>query len=105
MAIKAEEFTAVGEALVDSKERVTLSRALRQIKERFGDRQLRFAVALNESTGVIVLTPVASVPLRELWLHENPEALRKVQRGLAQAGRGAPVKRGSFAKHANDKIE
>ncbi|MFI5280112.1 MAG: hypothetical protein ACHQU1_06440, partial [Gemmatimonadales bacterium] len=87
-----DRFKVVGETTVDSKERVTLARALKQLRDRFGDRRIRFSIALNESTGVIVLTPATTVPLREAWLYENPEALKMVRTGIAQAGRGELIK-------------
>lgn len=105
MAIKLEEFKVIGETTVDSKERVTLARTLKQLRVRFGDRRFRFHVLFNESTGVIVLSPATTVPLREAWLYENPSALKMVLRGIEQAGRGELVKRKSFAKHAGDDIE
>ena len=105
MAIKLEEFEAIGETTADSKERVTLARALKQLRIRFGDRRIRFSVLFNESTGVIILAPATTVPLREAWLYENPKALKMVLKGIEQAGRGELVKRKSFAKHADDDIE
>jgi hypothetical protein len=105
MAIKLEEFEVIGETTADSKERVTLARALKQLRIRFGNRRFRFSVLFNESTGVIVLSPATTVPLREAWLYENPKALKMVLRGIEQAGRGELVKRKSFAKHAGDDTE
>jgi len=96
-------FEVVGETTVDGKERVTLARALKHLRARFGNRRIRFSIALDESTGVIVLTPAATVPLREAWLYENPEALKMVQVGLAQAGRGELLKRKSLAKRVHAK--
>lgn len=104
MAIKLEEFEVIGETTADSKERVTLARALKQLRIRFGNRQFRFSVLFNESTGMIVLAPATTVPLREAWLHD-PKALKMVLRGIEQAGRGELVKRKSFAKHAGDDTE
>jgi len=98
-----ERYEILGETTVDSKERVTLARALKHLRARFGNRRIRFSIALDESTGVIVLTPATTVPLREAWLYENPEALRMVRTGLAQAGRGELVKRKSFTKRPQAK--
>ena len=95
MAIKLEEFQAIGETTADSKQRVTLARALKQLRLRFGDRQIRFNVLFNTSTGVIVLAPATTVPLREAWLHETPKALKMVLKGIEQAGRGELVRRKS----------
>lgn len=104
MTIKLDELESIGETTADSKERVTLARALKQIRGRFGDRKIRFNVFIDHSTGVIVLAPATTVPLREAWLHENPKALKMVRTGIAQAGRGELVKRASFAKHADDEV-
>lgn len=75
-----------------------------QLRIRFGNRRFRFNVLFNESTGMIVLAPATTVPLREAWLHD-PKALKMVLRGIEQAGRGELVKRKSFAKHAGDDTE
>jgi hypothetical protein len=100
MAIKLSGLKGVGETTADGKERVTLTRALKQLRDRFGDRKIRFDVFIDDATGSIVLAPSTTVPLREAWLHENPKALKAVRTGIAQAGRGKVVKRGSFSKHA-----
>jgi hypothetical protein len=35
--------------------------------------------------GQILLNPVVSIPERELWLWQNPDALASVKRGIKQA--------------------
>ncbi len=102
MTIKLDELEGIGETIADSKERVTLARALKQLRTRFGDRKIRFNVFIEQSTGAIVLAPAVAVPLREAWLYENPKALKMLRTGIAQAGRRELVKRKSFAKHADD---
>ena len=102
MTIKLNELQGIGETTADSKERVTLARAMRQLRARFGDRKIRFHVFIEQSIGAIVLAPATTVPLREAWLHENPKALKMVRKGIAQAGRGELAKGKSFAKHAGD---
>ena len=52
--------------------------------------------------GTIVLTPVAVIPKRELWLWQNPEALNSVRRGLEESARGEGRSLGSFAQYADD---
>ena len=102
MTIKLDELEGIGETTADSKERVTLARALKQLRARFGDRKIRFNVFIEPSTGAIVLAPATTVPLREAWLHDNPKALKMVRTGIAQAGRGEMVKARPFAEHAAD---
>jgi hypothetical protein len=107
MTIKqlADEVEVVGEASVDSRERVTLARALKLLREQFGDKAGRFQVLYSHSTGLIALAPVVTVPLREQWIHENHTALKMLDAGIAAAGRGGLVERPSFAKYADDEIE
>lgn len=38
--------------------------------------------------GEILLIPVAEIPLRELWVHRNPEVRVAIERGLAQSAQG-----------------
>jgi hypothetical protein len=58
---------------------------------------------VNEgSDGTIVLTPVAVIPKRELWLWQNPEALASVRRGLEQSARGEGISLGSFAQYLDN---
>ena len=52
----------------------------------------------QNTTGQIVLDPVAVIPASELWLYKNPKALAAVREGIEQVGRGKVVYRGSFAK-------
>jgi len=66
-------------------------------KDRAGEQY-----EVNESSdGTIVLTPVAMIPRRELWLWNNQEALASVKRGLEQSARGEGRSLGSFAEYAD----
>ena len=38
--------------------------------------------------GTLTMVPVTIIPTRELWLHQNPEAMAMVDEGLAALGRG-----------------
>lgn len=73
----------------DSKGRITLGKLAE------GVSSYRVKV---ESHGKIVLEPFAEVPARERWLFENPEALRRVRKGLAEADVGETVSLGSFSR-------
>lgn len=96
-------FEPVGEGALDKKNRVPVTRALRALRDLFGEdlSRLRFTIASNKA-GQILLSPEASVPAHEAWLYKNPSALAKVRTGLAQATRGKLRDLGSFAKHAKD---
>ena len=53
---------------------------------------IRYNVLLN-SDGQILLDPVKSVPAREAWVHEKPERLNSILKGIAQIESGRVVKR------------
>jgi hypothetical protein len=72
----------------DSKGRITLGKLTRGVSS--------FAVAV-ESSGRIVLEPFVEVPASERWLFENPEALKRVRRGLADSEAGRTISLGSFS--------
>lgn len=59
----------------------------------------------RKSDGTLVLTPVAIIPERELWIWKNKEALGAVKEGLEQLARGEGVSLGSFAQYADVEIE
>lgn len=80
----------------DSKGRISLGK----LAKGFSSFQ-----ATQDSMGRIVLEPFTEIPAREKWLFENQAALTAVREGLDQAAQGKVRKRGSFARHANDKID
>ena len=50
----------------------------------------------------IILEPLAELPAHEVWLHQNPETMRVVQKGLKQKGKH---KLGPFSKYLEDDDE
>jgi hypothetical protein len=68
----------------DQKNRVSLGPT---IKTPSG---IRYKVMQNEH-GQILLDPVKSVPAREAWVYENPERIKSIRRGIAQAEAGKLV--------------
>jgi hypothetical protein len=100
-------FRRIGDVALDGRKRVSLSKALASLKKTFGsqlDAALRFGVYVNEA-GQVLLSPEVSVPMHELWLYRNPEALKTVLKGLEEAGAGKVKELGSFGKYADDDIE
>lgn len=75
----------MAEVVADSRARVSVSKAGVQD----GDR---FAVAAN-SEGQILLTPVASIPKRELLVWENSELRASLARGIVdvEVGNVSPL--------------
>ncbi len=90
--IKDTDFQLVSEfAQPDAKKRLSLGAALRD------------ATAYNiyrNPLGQLILDPVRTIPVSEMWLYENPPALASVKQGLRESAEGKSVYRGSFAKHA-----
>jgi len=102
---QSAEFEPVGEASLDSRNRVALTKAVEALRQRFGRvERLHFAVMCNKD-GQILLVPETTIPLREAWLYKNRAALKSVLTGIEQAERGKLLDRGSFARHADDDIE
>ncbi len=58
-----------------------------------------------EEDGRIILEPMAEVPARELWLHQNDKALKSLQKGIQDANEGKLCDLGSFAEYADDELE
>jgi hypothetical protein len=104
----SNEFVFVGEAGMDERKRVSLTKVLGLLKTRIsGLREtsnLHFRVYINDA-GQVLLDPAVSVPIHEVWLYRNPQALAKVSKGLAEAAKGDLHDAGSFAEYADDQIE
>jgi hypothetical protein len=92
--IRNSEFKLVSEfAQPDAKKRISLGEALRG------------ATAYNiyrNPLGQLILDPVKTVPVSEMWLYENAEALASVKQGLRESAEGKSVDRGSFARFAEE---
>ncbi len=102
-------FRRIGDATLDERKRISLTRALESLKEILGneielDAAVRFGIYVND-LGQVLLTPEVSVPMHELWLYRNPQALKKVVKGLAEAREGKFLDLGSFEKYAADDID
>jgi hypothetical protein len=105
----SREFEFVGEAGIDERKRLSLTKVLGLLKARLGDlsaapENLRFRLYVNNA-GQVLLDPAVSVPIHEVWLYRNPKALAKVREGLAQAAKGELHDRGSLDKFVDDEIE
>jgi hypothetical protein len=76
-----QDFRPIAEVVADSRARIAFGKA----GVHDGDR---FAIATNDE-GQILLTPLASIPKRELIVWENAELRASLARGIAdvEAGR------------------
>jgi hypothetical protein len=85
----ASTISRVTRVRPDSKGRITLGKLAEGVSS--------YRVKL-EAHGKIILEPYAEIPARERWLFENPETLRRVRTGLAEADAGRTVSLGSFSR-------
>ena len=102
-----ENFKRIGEATLDERKRISLTKAIDSLKRTLGDKldpDVRFGIYVND-VGQVLLSPEVSVPIHELWLYRNPKALRSVLKGLQESREGKLVDLGSFAKYADEEIE
>jgi len=72
----------------DKKGRITLGKLLEGVSS--------VKVSVRDD-GTITLEPNTEIPLRELWLYENAEALDQVKNGLTQAAEGSLNDLGTFS--------
>ena len=75
-----EGFRPVAEVTADERARIAVGKA-------GVHKDDRFAVSVNDE-GAILLTPVASIPKRELLVWENDQLRASLFRGLADAAEG-----------------
>jgi hypothetical protein len=90
----AQRFEVVGESEADSRGRVALGRA--------GARPGRRYQVRADDDGVIVLTPVVSIPEREMLVWERPDLAAQVRQSVADAEAGLGVDLGDFTQYADD---
>lgn len=84
-----EGFEPIAEVTPDARGRITFGKHL------VGHSEERFAVAKN-SDGQILLTPVTSIPKRELLIWEDRELRESLLRGMADAEAGKVRPRDDF---------
>ncbi|MBU0684080.1 MAG: hypothetical protein KJ864_07335 [Candidatus Omnitrophica bacterium] len=77
-------FHLVGKSTLDSKKRVTLGNKI-MVKKPLAKMKIdSFNVFIDEE-GNILLVALANIPSRELWVHQNPEVMENIQKGLKEA--------------------
>ena len=102
-----ENFRRIGEATLDERKRISLTKAIDSLKRALGDQldpDVRFGIYVND-VGQVLLSPEVSVPMHELWLYRNHKALRSVLKGLQESREGKLIDLGSFEKYADEEIE
>jgi hypothetical protein len=86
-------FDVVGESEADARGRVALGRE--------GARPGRRYQVRSDDDGVIVLTPVVSIPEREMLVWENPQLAEQVRNAIADVEAGRSVDLGDFTQYAD----
>jgi hypothetical protein len=89
-----EGFQPVGEVEADDRSRIAFGRA-------GVAKHARYMVAVNDD-GQVLLTPLASIPARELVVWQNDELRAAVTQGLADSAAGRVTSLGSFAAFADE---
>ena len=99
VVLRDSEFELFGESTLDERKRITLTKAVEVLRERFREEpaKIHFSIYVNKA-GQILLSPETGIPLHEAWLFKNQDALRSVLRGIEQAKEGKLEDLGSFAK-------
>ncbi|WP_125613157.1 hypothetical protein [Specibacter cremeus] len=87
------KFTPVGEVSADERSRIAVGKAGVR-------RDDRYAVAVNEE-GAILLTPLVSIPKRELLVWENTQVREALSRGLLESAAGQARSLGDFTQFAD----
>lgn len=92
MTIKVDErFVSMGDIkTIDSKNRITLGEKILKVV----DSKIKadaYEVFIGKE-GDILLKPVVTIPANEAWVYEDPEVLKKIRKGLDEAGKGKTKK-------------
>ncbi|MHC8609696.1 hypothetical protein ACW4FP_18795 (plasmid) [Paenarthrobacter ureafaciens] len=88
------KFTPVGEVSADERSRISVGKAGVR-------RDDRYAIAVNEE-GAILLTPLVSIPKRELLVWEDIQVREALSRGLLESAAGQAKSLGDFSQYVDD---
>lgn len=93
MTAALEHFHPLREVTTDERTRVALGAA--------GERNARYLVSKSDD-GAILLTPMASIPAREMLVWENAAVRSSLMRGLEEAHLGMTVRRDDLLDDVED---
>lgn len=81
-----EKFIVAEVKALDSKNRINLGEKILRLAS--GEKKAdAYQVFIGEE-GDILLRPAITIPSREAWIYRNPDVLKKIRRGLAEAKQG-----------------
>jgi len=81
----------MGTARLDTKNRVTLGKVFKKFKILTNTSINDFETFIGDN-GDILLRPRTAIPTRELWVHQNPEILKSIQKGIRDTKEGRVTK-------------
>ena len=82
-----EKFKPAGSTTLDSKKRITIGKKILEEEPLKSMEIDGFEVFIGDE-GDILLKPLVNIPSRELWIHQNPEILKSVQKGIRDIKEG-----------------
>jgi len=82
-----ENFKEIGIARLDTKNRITLGTLLKKFRILIGIPINDFETFVGDK-GDILLRPRTAIPSRELWVHQNPEILKSIRKGMQDVKEG-----------------
>lgn len=86
-----EEFKQIGTTRLDTKNRITLGTLLKKFNMLTSVSISDFETFIGDN-GDILLRPRTAIPTRELWVHQNPDILKSIQKGVEDAKDGRVTK-------------
>lgn len=89
--INDEKFKPAGCTTLDSKKRITIGKRILEEEPLRSMEIDGFEVFIGEE-GDILLKPMANIPSRELWIYQNPDVLKSIQRGMKDIKEGRVTK-------------
>jgi len=78
-------FISAGTRTIDSKNRITIGEKITKLISTQTEAD-KFQIFFNKE-GDILLRPMVSIPIREAWIYQNPQVLKSIHQGLAEAKR------------------
>ena len=82
-----KKFKLIGKSTLDSRNRITLGGKILN-KEPLSTMEVDSFETFVNNEGDILLCPLANIPSRELWVHKNPEVMKRLQKGFQAAKEG-----------------
>ena len=80
-----EKFKSAGTRTIDSKNRITIGEKITKLISAQTEAD-KFQIFFSEE-GDILLRPMVSIPIKEAWIYQNPQALKSIRQGLDEVKR------------------